>query len=104
MHRCPPLAIRSDPVNADLTLHYLIHCTTYQVENTWSIMSTKLDPDGWQYTTRLDSAYWYPQNDSSLCKCLSMHADSSDSTVSKIVGVTLCCVVAVPGVLRRNLI
>jgi hypothetical protein len=35
-------------------------------------MSTKLDPDGWQYTTRLDSAYWYPQNDSSLCKCLSM--------------------------------
>jgi hypothetical protein len=68
MRCCIPLAIRSDPLNADLTLHYLLHCTTHQVENTWSIMSTKLDPDGWQYTTRLDSAYWYPQNDSSLCK------------------------------------
>lgn len=33
-------------------------------------MATQLDPDGWQYTTRLDSAYWYPKNDSALCKLL----------------------------------
>jgi hypothetical protein len=35
---------------------------------TWSIMSGKFDPDGWQYATALDSACWYPQNNNSLCK------------------------------------
>jgi hypothetical protein len=85
--RCFSLYVRCEPVtnvihgwstisvvSNVLTVWYAI---VRQVENTWSIMSTKLDPDGWQYTTRLDSAYWYPQNDSSLCKCLSMIAEQA---------------------------
>lgn len=35
---------------------------------TWSIMSTQFDPDGWQYTTALDSPFWHFENNNSLCK------------------------------------
>lgn len=40
----------------------------WEVENSWNIMSTTFDPDGWQYATNLDSACWYPENNSALCK------------------------------------
>lgn len=41
----------------------------WHISSAWHTVSTTTDPDGWQYSTIIDSPYWYPAQESATCEC-----------------------------------
>lgn len=45
----------------------------WSVADYWHIVSTDTDPEGWEYSTVIESPYWYNKNDSTTCKLTIPH-------------------------------
>lgn len=51
----------------------------WEVTKHWRTYATDEEAEGWQYSTVFDSPFWYPKNDSSLCKSYQNHQQESET-------------------------